>query len=273
LLVVLILLSTARSTWAQHDSNMTGSGDSNFSVADDGLMALRGTVHVATAPVRWEGDVWIRGVLPGGLITLTAFLLDDETLDLMDRNRSKQNDDISAVAVEYGGAAAAIGIPAALYVGGILFDDEWLRESGLVVGATVVLTSAVTSVSKRMAGRARPYMDLGNHHFRVFSSRPGFLSFPSGHATVAFAISSALAARIGNAWASVGLYGAATAASLSRVYTRDHWLSDVVFAGVYSSAVAHSLSFWFESERQQPDHARGLSVTPTPSGLTVTWRF
>jgi membrane-associated phospholipid phosphatase len=97
------------------------------------------------------------------------------------------------------------------------------------------------------------------------------VSFPSGHTTVAFAVSAVLAERIKNPWASVGLYGAATAAAVSRMYTQDHWLSDVVFTAAYTTAIAHAVVKWFEKENEGDAHA--FNIVPTTSGVSIVWRF
>jgi membrane-associated phospholipid phosphatase len=59
------------------------------------------------------------------------------------------------------------------------------------------------------------------------------------------------------------LYGLACLTALSRVYTDQHWFSDVVFGGIFASAVGRSLVLWHEgldagrsSLRVMPGHDR-----------------
>jgi membrane-associated phospholipid phosphatase len=212
-------------------------------------------------------------LVAGGVVGVTAasFLLDDEAFDLTKRNHSSFNNDLTRVAVEYGSGYVAIGLPIGMYITGLVLEDTWVRETAALMGSTLLLTSAITTAGKVVIGRARPYTGFGNHEFRVFSGQAGFMSFPSGHTTVAFAISAVLAARIKNPWASVGLYGVATAAAVSRMYTQDHWLSDVVFTASYTTAVAHSVVKWFENENQ--DNAHAFNIVPTTSGVSVEWTF
>ena len=99
------------------------------------------------------------------------------------------------------------------------------------------------------------------------------MSFPSGHTTAAFALSAVLAARIKNPWATVGLYGVAAGAAMSRMYTRDHWLSDVVFTAVYTSAVANSVVHWFEKDDQPAGAGQSFHITPTINGVRVAWQW
>jgi hypothetical protein len=240
------------------------------SVGKDGLMALKVAGHVVASPTRWDGADWL---VVGGVVggTAAGFLLDDEAFNLMERNHSSFNNDVTRVAVEYGSGYVAIGLPVAMYIYGLTLQDKWVRETAVLMGSTLLLTSVITTAGKAVIGRARPYTDFGNHKFKPFNGREDFVSFPSGHTTVAFAVSAVLAARIKNPWASVGLYGVATAAAVSRMYTRDHWFSDVVFTAAYTTAVSQSVVEWFEKENEDGEHV--FNIVPTPSGLSVEWRF
>lgn len=241
-------------------------------IGNDGLTALKAAGFVLVAPARWEGTDWL---LAGGVVGVTAagFLLDNKSFDLMERNHSRLNDGLSDIAVAYGSGYMAVGLPVAMYISGLAFEERWLRETAMLMGSTVLLTSTITTVGKIAIGRARPYADLGRSKFRPFECRSAFESFPSGHTTTAFALSAVLAARIKNPWASMGLYGIATLTSVSRMYSRDHWLSDLVFSAAYSTAVAHSIVRWFEEVDGAPRNEQSLNITPTINGISVVWRF
>ncbi len=115
----------------------------------------------------------------------------------------------------------------------------------------MILSTSITTVTKVIAGRARPLVQnppsksLG---FGLFRGLPRFLggkgsdyqSFPSGHATTAFAVASASSDEFAHwldeshAWNGykylIGgiLYGGAGLIGASRVYNNAHWTSDVV---------------------------------------------
>jgi hypothetical protein len=228
--------------------------------------------NVLAAPTHWrETDLLVASGIVGA--TAVCYSLDDKVYDLMERNHSAFNEDATNIAVEYGSGYFAVGIPATLYLSGLLLKDRWTRETAVVVGSTVLLTSAITTVGKIMIGRARPYIGSGRHTFKPFKASDAFMSFPSGHTTAAFALSASLAARIKNPWASIGLYGLAAAAATSRLYSRDHWLSDVVFSAAYTTAVAHSIAKCFESDETQSEEGSSLQVVPTEGGVGVVWLF
>jgi membrane-associated phospholipid phosphatase len=97
-------------------------------------------------------------------------------------------------------------------------------------------------------------------------------SFPSGHTIVAFAFSGVLAERIKNTWASIGLYGLAAACGVSRMYTDEHWVSDVLFGAIISVSVSRSLVGWFESG-EDSSRESGLRIVPGAQTLTLVWTF
>lgn len=268
--LIVLLCLVVNTCSAQIDTTGTSTPNDSRSVGHDGLTAIRANGHVATAPARWDGNDWVRA---GGVVALTtaSFFLDDETSDLMKRNQSSFNTGVSDIFVEFGAGYFAAGLTIATYLTGIVVKDDWIRETAVLMGGTVLFTTAATTLGKVIIGRARPYAGFGSREFIPLKNRSGYRSFPSGHATNAFAISAVLASRIKNPWASAGLYGVATLTAVSRIYSNDHWLSDVVFAAAYSTAVAHSVVNWFENEESEASHT--FNIMPTTNGVSVVWRF
>ena len=241
-------------------------------VADDGLTSWKAAVHVVGSPAHWGTGDWI---LAGGVagVTAASFAADQGVFDLMGRNQSSFNNDATNIAVEYGGGAVAIGVPVTMYVAGLFLKERWLRETGLLAGTAMIVASATTTLGKIVVGRARPYGGLGHSVFHPFNGRDEFMSFPSGHTTAAFSLSAVLAARIKNPWATVGLYGIATGAAMSRMYTLDHWFSDVVFTAAYTTAVANSIVGWFEGDEGPSSGMQSLHVVPSANGVQVVWQW
>jgi len=238
----------------------------------DGLTFLRGAGYVLSAPVRWNSTDWMTfGAAGAG--TAAAAGLDIDARLLMQRNRSPRNEDIARAAEQYGVGLNMMLLSAGGYIAGLVFDDRWIRQTSLLAGSAILIAASVSTVSKIVIGRARPYTGKGHMTFRPFSfTVEDYASFPSGHTIVAFAFSGVLAARLDNTWASIGLYALAASCGLSRMYTDEHWISDVVFGGVISVSVSRSLVRWFESG-DSPADGTGLRLVPGAGSLTLVYSF
>jgi membrane-associated phospholipid phosphatase len=124
----------------------------------------------------------------------------------------------------------------AVYGLGVVAERESLARIGLYTATSVIVSSHITDLLKGEFGRARPWAAQTSAHFaqnRGFSDG-NWTSFPSGHATVAFAAATAFVDGSRLAWPNEPgfvapvAYGAAAAVAVGRVYGTAHWASDVV---------------------------------------------
>jgi len=170
-----------------------------------------------------------------------------------------------------------IAAPAVYLVGRFSHNDK-MKDLGWHTTEAAVLGMAITGVLKGFVGRARPFVsaDTNPHDFKFGA---GFTSsdrqsFPSGHATIAFAAAAAASSEVSRMWPKmtwiVGplLYGSAAFVGLARMYQSQHWASDVVlgagigtFTGLKVVRYAHA----------HPDNwidkiMINTKVTPTPGG-------
>jgi undecaprenyl-diphosphatase len=132
----------------------------------------------------------------------------------------------------------------------------WSARLGFVFAA-IAAPSLFVTIVKRLIGRARPLVDGGDvwsFHFGVW--RVDHASFPSGHATTAFAALVAIGAIIPQARALLWIY--AVAIALSRVALQTHYPSDVIGGAIVGAFGALLVRNWF-AERQ-------LGFTVTPAG-------
>ncbi len=225
-----------------------------------------------SSSLRWQGDDWL---IAGGVAsgTFLSSFADEEVFRLMSRNKNSQNDALQKIAVEYGSGLNVVLFTGAMYGAGLLFENTWLRETSVLMASALSVSVLTESALKIIVGRARPYTGLSHDQFRPFNARADFVSFPSGHTVVAFTLSAVLSERIKNTWASIGLYSLATLTAMSRMYSRDHWLSDCVFSGALSVFTARSVVKWYEGGMKEEDGSTGLHFIPQSNGLMVVWRF
>jgi len=107
-----------------------------------------------------------------------------------------------------------------------------IRVTGRLLLETLTLAGIMDVSSKYLTGRDRPYFSNDQYRFKAFQSKGEHVSFPSGHTTTAFAVSTVLAERIDNTYARIGFYTLASLTACARVRNNVHWFSDVVAGSI-----------------------------------------
>jgi membrane-associated phospholipid phosphatase len=127
-----------------------------------------------------------------------------------------------------------IGVPAAVYVTGLLRHDSYTEQTAMLAGEAYLDSAIPHVVIKLISRRLRPSAVPPGRDFRdtFFQSKVGLLgkgsSFPSGHAAAAFSIATVMARRYGqHKWVPWVAYGVAGLISFSRVPDMAHFPSDV----------------------------------------------
>ena len=162
----------------------------------------------------------------------------DETLrNSMQDHRSKTGDDVSRVFRHMGQpevyATVALGTVAAGLISG---NDKLARAGGRITGG-LLLAGSLSSALKVAVGRRRPLFGEEQYSFRPLSSAN---SWPSGHATMAFALATSVSDEVHSTPVTIGLYTAAGLTAWSRMNDNKHWLSDVL-AGAATGFVSAKL--------------------------------
>ncbi len=262
LLSIVLLVSHAE---AQVDSSQRSFG---AILSGDAVSALKDAGAIFTSPLRYSREDWITaGAIVGG--TAVLFALDKPARTLAQENQSRFGDGLFSVGRSYGVPYCGAGIAAGLYGVGLVSRDEKWRTTGVLIVEAMAYAGAITTVMKTVVGRSRPFMEEGNLRFRGFQFKDGTTSMPSGHATVAFAVSSVLAERIHNTYASVLLYGLAALTGVSRVYHDEHWVSDSFLGGAIGTTVGISLCRLHEHSEE----TSSVHLVPIPAGLRMVYTF
>jgi membrane-associated phospholipid phosphatase len=113
----------------------------------------------------------------------------------------------------------------------------------------VAVSSLVTEVLKYSVGRGRPFVggEANAFHFSHFAGNPAYYSFPSGHATTAFALALAVSAVWPQARVAMAVYAIVIAAT--RLVLLAHHPSDVVAGAMVGIVGAMFVRYWFAARR------------------------
>ncbi|MCK1517172.1 phosphatase PAP2 family protein [Bradyrhizobium sp. 190] len=113
----------------------------------------------------------------------------------------------------------------------------------------VAVSNLVTEVLKYCIGRGRPFVggEANAFHFSHFAGNPAYYSFPSGHATTAFALAFAVSVVWPQARHAMAAYALIIAAT--RLVLLAHHPSDVVAGALVGTIGAMFVRYWFAARR------------------------
>jgi len=197
-------------------------------------------------------------------------MADDEARKQLTQSQDTLSNRLSEVGNYYGTLIPGLALSSGLYVGGLMFDEPSVRRTGRHVFQAMLYAGTITTVAKMLIGRHRPFLNEGPYVFDGPSSKDEFFSLPSGHATVAFSISSALAAEIDHPAATVALYSLATLTAVSRIYSDRHWLSDTFLGAAIGTACGYGVVHLWDQPNAGPS---SWMLLPTSNGVMVCWRI
>lgn len=202
---------------------------------------------VLGAPLHWESRQWEQfGIAVAGI---GASALLDKTIREREQNRNSHTADRIASTFEQFGEAGAFGVMGAFYVTGLVSHDARARsvgEDGLI--ASLISGAIVAPALKFAVGRVRPRDTEKTFEFHPFS---GNSSFPSGHATEAFAVASVISTHYDVVWVRVVSYGSAALVGYARIHHQAHFFSDVTAGAVLGTATGMAVVHRNEEERRK----------------------
>jgi membrane-associated phospholipid phosphatase len=210
-----------------------------------------------TAPLRWDSGDW---EFFGGTVAAIAVAHEFDG-----RVRSQLAPPGAAGLTATDLKSTQDALPAALLVAGTFVVSEITGDSFASAEVGTMLEAAgfssiTAEALKFAAGRERPNQTTDPNTWRAGGS-----SFPSLHATAAFAIGTVFAESGSDDYRwlrrAVG-YGMASATAYLRVHQNQHWLSDTVAGAALGIATGR----FSTNRRLQRLHDWNLSVTPSQYG-------
>ena len=217
---------------------------------------LRDQKAIWTAPLHLERED-ARWIVPGSIGLMALFTTDRITGDEIGEadHPVGLSHAISYAGSIYGVTAAA----GTFYLLGRAHNDARARETGVLIAEASVDSVIVYAALKGITQRGRP--EDGADRSEFFH---GGSSFPSGHATQAWAMATIIADEYhDHRSVQIAAYGMATAVSIARVTGHNHYISDVV-AG---SALGFGIGKYVYHKR----HREVLDSGDTDGPVTQNW--
>jgi membrane-associated phospholipid phosphatase len=224
---------------------------------------------VLGAPLSWKGPQWRRFSLAVAGVGAAA-LLDGPVRDAERRDHNRFVDRVTN-AFEPLGSTDAWVVVGLFYAGGVAADDTRARSTAVdAVLSTMIANGIITSALKPAVGRKRP-RDTG----KTFDFAPfgGGQSFPSGHATHAFAVASVIATHYDSRWIKGVSYGSAAIVAFARVHHQAHFLSDVTAGALIGTAVGRSVVRHNQAERRSRYALVPVAGPRNQPGMAVSFSF
>lgn len=227
--------------------------------------------EVIKAPAGWEGkDFWrLTAVLGTGTL---LYVFDANIDDWSQEHQTPSSEDVAQLGSALGSGGYLAALMATLYVSGEIFDSRGLRKTALLGLEGWLTSGAIVLGMKAIAGRARPYTDKTPYSFRPFSFRSDHYSFPSGHASSAFAVAAVIADQSDSPAIDILAFSLSTLVTLSRIHERKHWASDVFIGAAIGYFIGKKIS-GLHKDKDQKNIQIGFCLSPRMKGLTVSLYF
>ncbi|KAA1243021.1 phosphatase PAP2 family protein [Aquimarina sp. RZ0] len=242
----------------------------------DGVSVFGGVKNAYTQPIRWKGRDWATF---GGIVAGSAliYLIDEPANDFFADQEEDIPDFIKETGFRFGKPLVNYGLTTGVYAFGLLTKNEKVRKTGVLLIASATAGGIIQTVSKTLAGRARPYTEKGKDSFKFYSSEAGYHSFPSGHAILSFTTAYAISKQFKNPYIKGGIYALGLVSPVSRLWAGAHWLTDVTLGIALSVVIVDGIDNYLNKNERYAYRKKKPKVvwdiTLGASQLGVVGRF
>ncbi len=180
------------------------------------------------------------------LIFPTILFAQNADIDLLRKINLGRNKNLDNTFINISNSATPISIlvPVTVFCRGLDEGDSLTKNKGLFIGATLLVSSAVTFGLKYSLNRPRPFT---SYSFINKVGSGGSPSFPSGHTSAAFSTATSLSLAFPKWYIIAPSYLWACAVGYSRMDLGVHYPSDVLagaIVGVGSAFICAKANLW-----------------------------
>lgn len=240
-------------------------------VKNDGIITGKTIIEAYKRPFHWKKKEWL---MTGSVLAVSAAasLLDKPIYNYYEENSGK-NPLIATIAT----AGDFMGQPEnnypfmmTLWGLGVITKNEWLRDTGILLTASITSSGLVQTALKEAVGRARPATGKGPYAFKPFGGR-AYHSFPSGHTMLALASAYVLAHQIDFMPLRIIVFTIPVITGFSRIHDGAHFLSDIILGSAIGIAFAEAVMNLYPNIKAE--QRSKISLVPTMRGLKLAYRF
>ncbi len=168
------------------------------------------------------------------------------------------------------GGPSVLPATAGVFVLSLATRNTRLQDAAFTSMQSVMFAGAITGMLKFTFGRYRPSADDGPYRFDSFS---GNSSFPSGHATVAFALVTPWVLYYPNV-ATYSLFALSSGTAIARIALDKHWPTDVLTGAAIGFFTARYLTYRHQRDaRHRSRVVVAPAITEMGTGIQLTLRW
>jgi membrane-associated phospholipid phosphatase len=146
----------------------------------------------------------------------------------------------------------SLGLPTGMVITGLITHDKNLRDKGYELALSAAGNFVFTRIVKLAVNRPRPYITYPfiDPYKKTFEN----YSFPSGHASTAFAAATTISIQYKKWYIVAPAYLWAAAVVYSRMHLGVHYPTDVMAGALFgagASLVAHKIRKWYYQKKEK----------------------
>ncbi len=265
LLALIIFSSQQNSLFAESDSKKDKLSKEFF------LHCKNDFLDVLVSPKEWKGKnlLMFSAIVGAGLL---LYAIDGDVHQWSLLNDSPFSRDTFQFITHFGDGFVLFGLMSALYATGEVFQQNSLRKTALLSLESWLTAGAIVGGLKFVFGRARPYTGESSHSFHPFSTKSRFNSFPSGHASSAFAVATVIAKQSEEAYVDIFAYTIASLVAISRNSVNKHWPSDILIGSAIGYFVAEKICS-LDKDRDSDKVRINLQLSRQRRAVSITFSF
>jgi membrane-associated phospholipid phosphatase len=221
---------------------------------------LRDQKRIWTSPARAQVQdlAWI-----APLAGATAYLFASDERNMKERFHSNPEARRNGALVSNVSLGVLAAVPAYLSWYGWKHSDEYAQDTSTLVARAAAASLIATQIIRLATWRERP--EEANGAGRFYHSSSPSSSFPSMHSASAWAIAPVVAGRYPGWLTKVGVYGLASAVTLSRVPAREHFPSDLLVGSALGWIIGQSVANAADLAAKPQRDPFALAVPPPQS--------